>query len=236
MNIESELKLLAERLNGDGVKIDAECLEKFALFYRELMEFNKKVNLTSITDESDFVVKHVADSLSAEKYLPRGAAVCDIGPGGGFPSVPLKILRGDLDFTLFEATAKKAAFIDATAKKLNLNGFTCRHMRAEDAARTSSRESFDVVVARAVAPLNTLLEYALPLVKKGGIFVAYKGAGEEISASERAAKLLGSKLPTVHEISLPPTGYKRRLVIYDKIDVCKAAYPRKGNKPRLDPL
>jgi 16S rRNA (guanine527-N7)-methyltransferase len=109
-------------------------------------------------------------------------------------------------------------------------------MRAEDAARTAFRESFDAAVARAVAPLNTLLEYALPLVKKGGTFVAYKGAGEEISFAEHAAGLLGSESPKVSEITLPNSEYKRRLVIYRKIAATPAAYPRIGNKPRLNPL
>jgi 16S rRNA (guanine527-N7)-methyltransferase len=233
MDIKTELKLLASQ---SDISFDAENIEKLALFYRELTEFNKKVNLTSITDEREFVVKHVADSLAAEKYISYGVTVCDVGPGGGFPSIPLKILRGDLDFTLFEATAKKVAFINNTAEKLNLNKFICRHMRAEEAARTAARESFDVVAARAVAPLNTLLEYALPLVKKGGVFIAYKGGGEEILFSERAARLLGSKLPIVYEMVLPLSEYKRRLVVYKKIDASPAAYPRKGNKPRLDPL
>ncbi|MDR2090269.1 MAG: 16S rRNA (guanine(527)-N(7))-methyltransferase RsmG [Clostridiales bacterium] len=235
MSIESELKLFAETQSG-GAEITAEILEKFALFYKELIEFNRKVNLTSVTDESEFVVKHIADSLSAEKYLPYGAAVCDIGPGGGFPSIPLKILRNDLKFSLFEATEKKSAFINAAAKTLNLNDFICFHKRAEDAARTPHRESFDAVAARAVAPLNVLLEYALPLVKKGGIFIAYKGEGEDPSAGNRAAKLLGSKPPAIHEITLPRSEYKRRLLIYEKINAAPAIYPRSGNKPRLDPL
>jgi 16S rRNA (guanine527-N7)-methyltransferase len=240
MNIEKELELLAESLRKTGKACNTlkpEHLSRFAFFYKELTAYNEKINLTSITDEKDFAAKHIADSLSASTLIPYGDTVCDIGPGGGFPSVPLKIFREDLKFTLFEAAKKKVNFIETLSKKLKLDDFACLHMRAETAAKTAYRESFGTVIARAVAPLNTLLEYALPLVKLGGIFVAYKGiAATEIIAAKNAAKILGSDKPKVIEVILPISDFKRQLVVYRKIGVSPAAYPRKGNKAKLKPL
>ncbi|MDR3263115.1 MAG: 16S rRNA (guanine(527)-N(7))-methyltransferase RsmG [Clostridiales bacterium] len=233
-----DFEFLNACLKSLGLAADDGAQQKLAMLYGEIIAYNDKVNLTSIIEEKDFIIKHIADSLTAAKHIPLNATVCDIGPGGGFPSVPLKILRGDLDFTLFEASGKKTDFINGTAKLLKLDGFKCLHMRAEDAARTVYRERFGIALARAVAPLNTLLEYAAPLLKKGGGFIAYKTASAdgEITAASNAAKLLGCGEPYTEEIVLPYTDIKRTLVVYPKAHASPAIYPRGGNKERSNPL
>ena len=152
-------------------------------------------NLTAITGREEFFIKHVWDSLAGEKYFPCGASVAEVGSGGGFPSLPLKICRPDLEFTLFESVGKKCAFLKYAAGELALSGVEVVNARAEDAGKGIYREKFGACCARAVARLNTLLEYCAPLVKVGGIFIAYKGeAGDEIKEAANAAKILGISL------------------------------------------
>ncbi|MDR1939335.1 MAG: 16S rRNA (guanine(527)-N(7))-methyltransferase RsmG [Clostridiales bacterium] len=235
------LGLLKDCLTALGFSPTDGELELLQGFQAGVLDFNQKVNLTAITEPKEFIIKHLADSLSAEPYIPRNSSVCDIGPGGGFPSMPLKIMRRDLKFTLFEASEKKSGFINAEAARLKINGgdndFICMHMRAEAAAKTRYRQSFDVVLARAVAPLNTLVEYALPLVKVGGRFIAYKGdADEEFTAAAHAAKLLGSGKAFKKYLTLPYSDIKRTLIIYEKTNNSPAIYPRGGNKERSKPL
>ncbi|MDR3292563.1 MAG: 16S rRNA (guanine(527)-N(7))-methyltransferase RsmG [Clostridiales bacterium] len=214
--------------------------DRFEEFFLAITEFNKAVNLTTIIDQREFIIKHIADSLSAMPLFPQNASVADIGPGGGFPSIPLKILRNDLSFALFEAVGKKTAFLNSLKEKLGLERVDCFHLRAEEAAGKGYRGSFDAVVARAVAPLNTLLEYALPLLKKNGLLIAYKGSekvvGEEIIRAEHATKLLGGILQEKRTVFLPFSEDRRTLVVYRKTHSTPTVYPRLGNKPRLSPL
>ena len=237
MNDEAAQKSLGEYLKMLEIKIDESQLKLFNEFYETLVCFNQKFNITNITGARDFTVKHVADSLSGAKYIDCGAKVCDIGPGGGFPSVPLKIMRKDISLTLFEASRKKTDYLNTLALRLGLESFNCFHLRAEEAARREFRESFDTVVARAVAPLNVLLEYALPLAKKGGKFIAYKAAAdEEIKASANAARLLGAEKIAEERFSLPIDGYGRTLVVFKKVSPTPAVYPRGGGLARSRPL
>lgn len=211
--------------------------EKLEKFYGILAEYNKKVNLTAISGREDFIIKHVWDSLAGEKYFGRGARVAEVGSGGGFPSIPLKICRPDLEFTLFESVGKKCAFLKYAADELGLEGVAVENMRAEDAGRGVHRERYDACCARAVARLNTLLEYCAPLVKVGGIFVAYKGdAAEEIEEAANAAAVLGMKLVCADSYELPAGQGKRCLAVYKKISSTPAKYPRGQGKERKNPL
>ena len=210
-------------------------LEKF---YGLLTEYNKKVNLTSITEKKDFFIKHIWDSLAGQKYFKQGASVAEVGSGGGFPSLPLKICRPDLKFTLFESVGKKCVFLKQAALSLGLEGVTVENMRAEDAGRAVLyREKFDVCCARAVARLNTLMEYCSPLIKTGGLFVAYKGdAGEEIEEASSAAGILGLEKVCAERYELPEGAGARTLAVYKKIRPVSAKYPRGMGKERKDPL
>lgn len=211
--------------------------KKFAEFYRMLAECNKRINLTRIIDEEDCRVKHFIDSLAGEKYFPQGAACCEVGSGGGFPSVPLMIFRPDLSFVLFESVGKKCAFLEEAVRALGLNARVC-NMRAEEAARDAAfREKFDVCCARAVARMNTLAEYCAPLVRVGGCFVAYKGeAAEEIEEAGRAFYLLGLRLRCAERFELPAQSGKRTLAVCDKVKSTPSAYPRGRGKERSRPL
>lgn len=212
--------------------------ELFDAYAEFLALENEKYNLTAL-DARQTRLKHFADSLSAAAagILPQNARVCDIGSGAGFPAVPLKIVRNDLDMTLLDAAEKKTRFLSALAKKLNItDGIKIKHCRAEQEAG-ANRAFYDAVTARAVAPLNTLLEYALPLLKEGGVFAAYKGANavEEAERAENAALLTGASLKEIIFYSLE-NPRDRALVIYEKTGETPARFPRKNNNPRRKPL
>ena len=210
--------------------------EKFEKLFNLLTEHNKMYNLTSITGREEVFLKHFLDSVVGESYLKQGADVCEIGSGGGFPSLPLKIIREDLKFTLIESTGKKCSYLQTAVDNLGLEGVKVLNIRAEEGARDPSlREKFDCAVARAVARLNTLCEYCLPFVKVGGVFVAYKGdAAEEIKEAQNAVKVLGGRLEECSAFEL--NGEKRCLVVIRKEASTPAKYPRGRGLERKKPL
>ena len=209
--------------------------EKFQRYYELLTEWNKKFNLTAITEKNEVYVKHFEDSLLGKDFIPQGASLCDVGSGAGFPGVVLKIVRPDLQLTLMDSLNKRVEFLKMLLQELELDG-ECLHMRAEDAAKTTLRESFDVVTARAVARLNTLSEYCLPLVRVGGSFLAYKAdAAEECKESEAAIRILGGRIEQVVHKELSD-GQKRTIIEVKKIKETPKKYPRGRNKERTSPL
>lgn len=217
--------------------IGVEYREKFSEYAALLKEYNKMYNLTAICDDEGIFYRHFLDSVAGESLFKEGADCVEIGSGGGFPSLPLKIIRDDLKFTLIESTGKKCAFLRAVVDKLGLTGVNILNIRAEDGAKDLSlREKFDVCCARAVGRLNTLSEYCLPYVKVGGTFVAYKGdCGEEIKEAERAVKLLGGRIKEVLAYDLENCG-KRTLVTVEKVCATPLKYPRGQGKERKSPL
>lgn len=222
----------------DFISCTPEEEKKFEEFYRMLCAYNKKVNLTAITERGEFFIKHICDSLAGAGYFPNGAEVAEVGSGGGFPSVPLKIARDDLSFTQFESVGKKCAFLSLAAQELELSRMSVINMRAEDAGRdVNYREKFDACCARAVARLNTLLEYCAPLVKTGGRVIAYKGdAEEEIAEAKHAAAVLGLELEHVKKYRLPQDMGARTLAVYKKIRPTPQRFPRGQGKERKNPL
>ncbi len=226
---------IREIFDAAHIALTQEQEERFGIYRTFLLEYNEKVNLTAITDPQEVVRKHFLDSVLGEKFIPQGARVLDVGTGAGFPSVPLKILRPDLSFILLDSLQKRIVFLEELMKRLQLTDMTCIHARAEEGVKTY-REQVDVAVARAVAPLPTLLEYVLPYVKVGGRFVAYKAdVAEEILAAKRALSVLGGKIGTQEEFLLP-NGEKRTVVVVEKISPTPVRYPRQQNKPRISPL
>ncbi len=207
--------------------------EKFDLFFELLTEYNARYNLTAIVEREEVEKKHFLDSLAGEFLFPEGALVYEVGSGAGFPSLPLAIVREDLKFVLIESTGKKCDFLRIAAKELCLNAeVLCT--RAETLGRGAGREQADVCVARAVAPLPTLAEYCLPLVKKGGKFIAYKGTSEKESA-KRAVSLLGGGREKEIAYFLPG-GDARTLYIAEKVHPTPQKYPRGQGAERKDPL
>ena len=212
--------------------------ENFDKFAHLLLEHNKICNLTSVTDEKGVKYKHFYDSIFGEKLISFGASVVEIGSGGGFPSIPLKIVRDDLKFTLIESTAKKCRFLQGVVDSLSLKCVKIENIRAEEGAHNKNlREKFDFAVARAVAQLNTLCEYCLPFVKVGGKFIAYKGdCADEIKSAENAVVLLGGEIEEVIKYALPEDFGKRSLVVIKKVKTTPSLYPRGQGKERKQPL
>ena len=226
---------VAERFQLNISDEQARKLEKYAEI---LLDWNQKMNLTAVTDPEGIVLKHFIDSILGAKYLPQGASLCDVGTGAGFPGLPLKIFRPDLRLTLMDSLNKRVRFLEEVVRELAIDGVEEIHIRAEDAGKSPVyREKYDVVTARAVAKLNTLCEYALPLVRVGGFFLAYKGVcSEEIAVSGRAIRVLGGKIAEIEEFSLSDEADRRTLIRIEKLSATPKQYPRGRNRGRLDPI
>lgn len=230
-------KLLHDGAQELGIELSSEQCETFYSFYRAVLDYNQKVNLTAIVEERDFVIKHLLDSLCATSYIPKNSSVCDIGAGAGFPSIPLKLVRDDISLTMMDALNKRVVFLQSQIAELNLLNTTAEHVRAEDAGRGCSRESFDCVVARAVADIKILCELALPLLRVGGLFIAYKGSNaDELDGLERVLRKLNGRLTNVVNLKLPYIFDQRNLYIIEKTDVTPTAFPRSFSKIKSHPL
>ena len=206
-----------------------------------MLETNKTLNLTTITDHSQILLKHYVDSLTVSKYIPKGSRVIDIGCGAGFPALPLAIFRPDLEITALDATAKRIRYVDSTAKALGLDNLSAVAARAEEYVNAGNRESFDVAVARAVAELCTLSELCLGFVKVGGCFISMKGqkGEEELAAAARAIKLCGGAESYIIRADLTGNGTEpesRRLIITKKVENTPKIYPRAFAKISKKPL
>ncbi len=228
-----------ENKKPDFVRLTALISEKRALFeefYRMLVRENAAYNLTAIVEEREVFHKHFLDSLAGEHLLGKGARVAEVGSGAGFPSLPLAIVRSDLLFTLIESTSKKCAFLKKVVGALGLHAEVVT-MRAEDAGRDASmRETFDAVIARAVAPLPALAEYCLPLVRVGGEMIAWKGSEDERPAARRAATVLGGGTWEAVRYALPEGYGERMLVTCKKMRPTPSGYPRGQGKERKSPI
>lgn len=209
---------------------------QFDIYYQELVSYNDKVNLTAIVERNDVFTKHFLDSILAIDAIPQNASIVDVGTGAGFPGMPIKIVRPDVEITLVDSLNKRINFLNLLCQKLNIKSNNV-HSRAEDFAR-NNREKFDVAVARAVAKMNTLLEYLLPLVKVGGIVIAYKGGNiaEEFLDADKALEVLGGKILKSIRVDLPNDYGERNIVIIEKIKETPTKYPRGRNLPKLNPI
>ena len=219
-------------------KIRGEKREMFESFRSLLLEYNEKYNLTTILEEEDMFYKHFLDSALGERFFVKNAKVAEIGSGAGFPSIPLKILRPDLQFDLFESVGKKCEFLRVVVDKLGFSGMHIYNVRAEESAKDKLyRERYDHATARAVARMNTLCEYCLPFVKVGGIFIAYKsGDITEINEAKSAYKELGSSLKQTEFFKLPKDYGSRIIAVVEKVKNTPLKYPRGQGKERKNPL
>ena len=226
-----------------GLRLDEAQLAQFRRYYRELVEWNSRINLTSISGCQDVQSKHFLDSLSVLQAIPKdaldGGALADAGSGAGFPGLPLKIAYPGLRVSLVESIGKKAAFLRHATCSLGLEDVDVLAERAETLAhRPHLREAFDVVTARAVAEMDTLAELALPLCRVGGRVIAQKklDVGDELSRAERAIKVLGGRLEAVVPVDLDELGEPRCLVVLTKVSPTPPAYPRRPGMPAKRPL
>ena len=226
--------------NGKKIGLDIEEKEVQNLYkYMLLMlEWNKNVNLTAITEEKEIIYKHFIDSLSVNKYLTNKEKIMDIGTGAGFPGIPLKIFNEDLNFILVDSLNKRINFLEEVKNELNLNKLELVHARAEELAKNKNyRENMDIVVSRAVARLRILAEYMLPFVKKNGICICMKGPNieEEIEESKKSLEILGGKIEKIEHIILPGD-LERNIILIRKIKETPSRYPRKAGTPVKQPL
>ena len=223
-------------LESKKIEYNPAILDKFNTYYDLLIEWNNKFNLTAITDKKEVEIKHFIDSLTALDYIKDNSLICDIGAGAGFPSIPLAILLPNCKFTLIDSLNKRVNFLNEVINSLGLTNCECIHARIEDFA-IKNKEKYDFALARAVAPLNILLEYTMPILKINGILLSHKGSNinEEILEAENASKILNCKINNKYELSLPNGDY-RCLIEYIKLKSTPPKYPRGGNKPRLNPL
>ena len=212
--------------------------EKFKKYYDLLIEYNNKFNLTAITDQKEVYIKHFIDSiLVVDKFITFNSVnMIDVGSGGGFTALPVKIIKEDVNLTLLEATGKKCEFLKAVVKELDLKNVTVINDRAETLAKNNNfREKYSICTARAVARLNSLCEYCMPFVEVGGNFIAYKGdAEEELLEANNAVKILGGRFNDSYVYQLD--GAKRTLVNIKKIKNTPEKYPRGNGKERKNPL
>jgi len=232
---------LEQALQSFDITLTAHQADQFCRFYDMLIETNKVMNLTALTEPHEVAVKHMADSLSCyvPAYFTDGASLLDLWTGAGFPGIPLAILLPDLHITLFDSLQKRLNFLQSVVTELGLEHMSFLHGRAEDAAHIKEyRGAFQIVTCRAVARLNILLEWTLPYLAAGGVCIALKGAQfkEEIDESQRALKILGGTMAQIKPIQLPGLDDKRAVLYIEKIGDTPKKYPRKPKAAAKDPL
>lgn len=236
----NDLKSLAEELN---IELKDEQIQQFDKYYNLLIETNKIMNLTTITQQDEVIIKHFLDSIALAGVYPdimdNYIKILDLGTGAGFPGIPLKIAFPHLHVTLMDSLNKRVKFLQSVIDELKLTNITAIHGRAEEMARnTAYRENFDLCVSRAVANLSTLSEYCLPFVKVGGRFISYKAADveEEVNIGKRAIAVLGGKLSMVKKITLPGSDIERSFLFIDKVKDTPKIYPRKPGTASKEPI
>lgn len=233
-----QLKKKSEMLD---ISLSEKQLQQFLSYYEMLIEKNKVMNLTAITEKEEVIDKHFIDSISFNKAMDvtRSLKILDLGTGAGFPGIPLKIAYPNLEITLLDSLNKRIKFLDEVIEALGLEGISTIHGRAEDYAKQACyREQFDICVSRAVANLATLSEYCLPYVKEGGCFISYKSGSveEELEQSKKAIFELGGKVKEVIAFTLPETDIERTFVVIEKVRKTPKKYPRKAGLPSKEPI
>ena len=234
------MRELKEPARAMGVSLSDAQLDRFEVYCRELLAWNRKFNLTAITDRYGVMTRHFLDSLSCLLAVPRLAGrVIDVGTGAGFPGLPLKIARPHIQLTLVEATGKKVAFLRHLVGELGLENVTILHNRIETVGRDPDhREQYRLAVARAVAELRVLAEYMLPLLRPGGMMLAQKGTdpAAEVAAAARALQVLGGEHRQTMPVAIPGLPAARHLVLIQKNRPTPATYPRRAGVPTRKPL
>lgn len=233
--------MLNEACESMGLSFDEEKYNKFIKYKDLVKEWNQKINLTAITDDEEIIKKHFIDSIKVFNcdYVKNAKSIIDIGTGGGFPGIPMKIVKEDSKMVLLDSLNKRINFLNEVINELNLPNIKTIHGRAEDYAQTAEyRQRFDLAVSRAVANLTVLLEFCLPYVKVGGHFVALKGPAidEEIKDAETALKLLGGKIEAIIEVDIEGSDLKHNLLVVKKVKDTPKKYPRKAGMVTKNPL
>lgn len=231
---------LTQQLSTHGIELSDKQQQQFQTYYQMLVEWNEKMNLTSITEEHEVYLKHFYDSIATSFYtdLTKELTICDVGAGAGFPSIPLKIIFPNLKVTIVDSLNKRIHFLNQLAEALELDNVSFVHDRAETYGKGDYRASYDIVTARAVARLSVLSELCLPLVKKGGHFIALKSSKgeEELEEARFGIGVLGGKVLDTISYELPEDAGERQMIIIDKCSQTPKKYPRKPGTPNKSPL
>jgi 16S rRNA (guanine527-N7)-methyltransferase len=230
-----------QMLEEKGISLSSHQLNQFERYYQLLVEWNEKMNLTAITEKNEVYLKHFYDSVSAAFYVDftEPLTICDVGAGAGFPSIPLKICFPHLNVTIVDSLNKRITFLQHLANELGLEGTSFYHDRAETfGKKPEHRESYDLVIARAVARMSVLSELCLPLVKVGGQFIAMKGASasEELQLGKKALSVLGGTVLDMHSFNLPFDSGERNIIVVQKEKPTPKKYPRKPGTPNKSPI
>lgn len=239
MELEEFSKKVGELGKLINIDLSKDEIIKFYNYMNSLIEWNKKINLTAITEPREIILKHFIDSLTINKYLENDTKIIDVGTGAGFPGIPISIIRGENEILLMDSLNKRIKFLNEIIEKNELKNVKTIHARAEELAQNEEyRESFDYATSRAVAGLNILLEYMLPFVKVGGYCICMKGSNieEEIINSEKALEVLGGKIVKVDSFMLPNTDISRNIVVIKKVENTAKKYPRKAGTPAKEPI
>lgn len=234
----SEIKEVFDKMH---IELPDGALELLNRYYEMLIDTNKVMNLTTITEYSEVVIKHFADSAAIGCITDMNGNInlIDVGTGAGFPGIVLKIVYPQLSVVLLDSLNKRVNFLKNVITELGLTGISAIHGRAEDIARNKDyREKFDLCVSRAVANMSSLSEYCLPFVKVGGRFIPYKadGCDEEVKTASKAVNILGGKIRKIESYVIPDTDICRKFVVIDKLRNTSAKYPRKAGLPTKEPL
>ena len=239
MNIEDFSLELSEKTKKIGIELNKSQINKLYEYMNLLLDWNEKINLTAITEPNEVILKHFVDSLSIQKYIDKNSKMIDVGTGAGFPGIPISIVNNNVEIILLDSLNKRINFLNEVINKLDLDNVKTIHSRVEDAGKEKNhREIYDIATSRAVAPLNVLLEYLLPLVKVGGKCICMKGSSikEEIENAENAIKILGGEIEKIDEIVLPDSDIKRNIIIIKKVKETPFKYPRKAGIPSKEPI
>ena len=239
MDKETFCEKLIDQANKMEILLNEEQQTKFYKYMELIIDWNKKINLTAITEPGEVINKHFIDSISILKQIESKDKVVDIGTGAGFPGVPIKIANPSIEITLVDSLNKRINFLKEIIKELDLKGIEAVHARAEEFGQSKAyREKYDVVTSRAVARLNILVEYMLPIVKVGGKCICMKGpeSEEEIKEAQKAINVLGGTIKNVEKFSLPETDINRTIIVIEKNRETPETYPRKAGTPTKNPI
>lgn len=233
-----KLKAALGQLN---ISYDDEIIKKYRLYMEGILDWNEKVNLTSITCRDEFIIKHYIDSVMCVpcKEFQNAERIIDVGTGGGFPGIPLALAAPDKEFVLMDSLNKRIKIINELCSEIGIDNVTAVHARAEELARNKNhREGYDLCVSRAVANLSTLSEYCLPFIKKGGYFLSYKGpdSEQEVKDAKKAISILGGKIERKEKASLESFDLEHKIIFIKKIKDTPAKFPRKAGTPSKEPL
>lgn len=234
-------KAFEQKLDQLSIEMNDTAHQQFEEYYQQLVEWNKVMNLTAITDMDQVIEKHFVDSLSIINAIDLQSthSLIDVGTGAGFPGIPIKIAFPHVNIVLLDSLNKRVTFLEYLIQKLDLDNIQAIHSRAEDAAkRADLRESFDISTSRAVANLSTLSEYCIPFTKKGGVFISYKSGNidEELEQSKKAINILGGSIENHIKFQLPDSEINRSFIVIRKNKSTDRKYPRKAGLPGRDPL